>query len=183
MKRLRNAVYLVGLVSLMGLLLGGPRPAHGQTKTGQTKTQTKTATVRPPKIRVDFQVVKRGARYAVAIVLTNTTKKTIVGYHPQLQMAVGFIVLDSLGNIVTPVGIGKVSPKRQRLRLGPKATKTIWLGWKTPAKLTLPYLSGSALFGYRLARNVPYRVIALYRPQGHLSRVAFTSREKRLVLE
>ena len=116
MQRISNAVRssssscLISVISLVALILGGSAPAHAQA--------TPAATAQPAKIRVDFRVVKRGARHKVAIVLTNTTTKTIVGYHPHLQMAIGFIVLDALGNLVTPVGISKVSPKRQRIRGG-----------------------------------------------------------------
>ena len=154
---------------VVGCLLVGLGPSDARARAGKAA----------PRLSVDFKVAKRGKRHVVGLVITNKGKKPLVGLYPNMQMAIGFVVMSSLGNVVSPVGIAKVSPAKRRLRLKPKATKTIWLTRRTPTGVSLPFLSGSALFGFRLKPGKTYRIIAIYRPYGSQG-PGYTSREKRV---
>lgn len=144
------------------------------------------AKTQPPRsqerLRVDFVSSPKGKGHTTSVVLTNVGRQPFAGMHPSQHMAIGFVVLDALGNAVKAEGLAKVSPKRQRISLKPGASKTVPLTWRTPAAISFPFLSGSALFGYRLKKGVRYRVIVIYRPDGHQSTYAFTSPEKVIVL-
>jgi hypothetical protein len=97
------------------------------------------------------------------LVIKNTGQTELKVKHPHNRMAVVFIVMNSLGNVISPVGLAKIDPPMREITIKPH----------TEFKETFPnleFITGSALFGYELKTGETYRVIAIYRPDGEKSR-------------
>lgn len=81
------------------------------------------------------------------------------------------MVMNDLGNLIQPVGIAKVDPKRQSITLESgqvfkySISKQL-LDLAKGKELSLPFLTGTALFGYALEKDKTYRIIVVYRPYG-----------------
>lgn len=99
------------------------------------------------------------AGISATLIIRNTGPNEVKVAHPGNRMAVAFIVMNSLGNLVAPVGLGKIDPPFRELTIKPDAE----------VKQSFPdleFITGSALFGYKLLAGETYRVIAVYRPEG-----------------
>jgi hypothetical protein len=107
------------------------------------------------------------------LVITNPTKSALTVQKLSNRLTLAFIVLDSLGNVVSPQGIAKVDPFFKTVNLNAGASMTHHLE-------SLEFLTGSALFGYALKPGQKYRIIAVYRPAGQ-DGPGFTSDEAELV--
>jgi hypothetical protein len=96
------------------------------------------------------------------LIIKNTGSTEVKVRHPSNRMAVAFIVMNSLGNVVSPIGIAKVDPPFREITIKPNSE----------FKQTFPnleFVTGSALFGYELKSKEIYRVVAIYRPNGEKS--------------
>lgn len=96
---------------------------------------------------------------SATLIIKNTGSTEVKVAHPGNRMAVAFIVMNSLGNVVPPEGIAKVDP----------AFGEITIKSNSEFKQSFPnleFITGSALFGYRLESGETYRVVAIYRPNG-----------------
>lgn len=107
---------------------------------------------------------------SAALVIKNTGSTEVKIRHPRNRMAVAFIVMNSLGNVVSPVGIAKVDPPFREITIKPNSE----FRQSFP---NLEFLTGSALFGYELKSGETYRVVAIYRPDGEKSS-GITTREQ-----
>ena len=75
------------------------------------------------------------------------------------RLAVTFAVLDSRGNVVSPIGRAKVDPKFEKKSLSPGSKLIeVFEGLK--------FISGTGQFGYDLRKGERYTVVAIYRPGG-----------------
>lgn len=99
---------------------------------------------------------------SATLVIRNTGSTEVKVAHPGNRMAVAFIVMNSLGNIVSPVGIAKVDPAFGEISIKPNSE------FKQSFP-NLEFITGSALFGYELRAGETYRVVAIYRPNGDKS--------------
>jgi len=104
--------------------------------------------------------------------IKNTGRIAVKIQEPTNRLALAFFVLDSLGNVVAPRGLGKVDPSLIEISLEPGATHTHRFE-------ALTFVTGSALFGYDLPRGKSFRVVAVYRPAG-TGGPGFTSQEVKL---
>ena len=107
---------------------------------------------------------------SATLIIKNTGSTEVKVAHPGNRMAVAFIVMNSLGNVVSPVGIAKVDSAFGEITIKPKSE------FKQSFP-NLEFITGSALFGYRLKSGETYRVVAVYRPNGGKSS-GVTSREQ-----
>lgn len=105
--------------------------------------------------------VKTGT-VSATLVIRNTGSTEVKVAHPGNRIAVAFIVMNSLGNVVSPVGIAKVDPPFGEITIKPNSE------FKQSFP-NLEFLTGSALFGYELKSGETYRVVAIYRPNGEKS--------------
>ena len=99
---------------------------------------------------------------SATLVIRNTGSTEVKVAHPGNRMAVAFIVMNSLGNVVSPVGIAKVDPPFGEITIKPNSE------FKQSFP-NLEFITGSALFGYELKSGETYRVVAIYRPNGEKS--------------
>ena len=104
--------------------------------------------------------------------IKNTGGIAVKIQEPTNRLVLAFFVLDSLGNVVAPRGLGKVDPQFTEIPLEPGATHTHHFE-------ALTFVTGSALFGYDLPRGKSFRVVAVYRPAG-MGGPGFTSQEVKL---
>lgn len=123
------------------------------------------------RIAVDFDAVSHKGTYTVNLKLTNGSKGKLSLRHPDLQYGMAIIIMDELGNVLQPAGIAKVSPGSKSLLLEPGKENLIttsrqYLDLARKNELHFPFLSGSALFGYKLEKGNRYRVIVVFRPYG-----------------
>lgn len=107
------------------------------------------------------------------LVIRNTGSSELKVMHPGNRMAVGFIVMNSLGNVVLPVGRAKTHPPFREITIKPHTE------FKHSFS-NLEFITGSALFGYELKPGETYRIIAIYRPDGEKSS-GITSSERLFV--
>jgi hypothetical protein len=99
---------------------------------------------------------------SATLVIRNMGSTEVKVAHPGSRMAVAFIVMNSLGNVVSPVGIAKVDPPFGEMTIKPNSE------FKQSFP-NLEFITGSALFGYELKSGETYRVVAIYRPNGEKS--------------
>ena len=113
--------------------------------------------------------VKTGVVFTT-LIIRNTGSTEVKVAHPGNRMAVAFIVMNSLGNVVSPEGIAKIDPALKEITIKPNSE------FKQSVP-NLEFITGSALFGYRLKSGETYRVVAVYRPNGEKSS-GITTRER-----
>ncbi len=107
---------------------------------------------------------------SATLIIRNTGSTEVKIIHPGNRMAVAFIVMNSLGNVVPPAGLAKVDPPFSEITIKPNSE------FKQSFP-NLEFITGSALFGYELKSRETYRVIAIYRPNGEKSS-GITTREQ-----
>jgi hypothetical protein len=101
-----------------------------------------------------------GRTRSVRLALHNPGRVELKLHHMDNRQALSFIVLDELGNVVTPLARGKADPAAEAdFALGPGQTVFHY-------RKDLDYVSGTGQFGYELEAGKTYRVTALYRPEG-----------------
>lgn len=94
------------------------------------------------------------------LLVKNSGDTTLTIQSPRKRLALAFLVFDSLGNPVAPVGRGKADPPtRPTHRLSAGSTYTHHFE-------TLNFVTGGALLGYDLSPGKTYRILAVYRPAG-----------------
>ena len=86
------------------------------------------------------------------------------------------------GNLIQPVGIAKLDPKDQSIKVKPGqvfeySISKQHLNLAKEQKLILPFLTETALFGYPLEKDKTYRIIVVYRPYG-INKDGICSEEK-----
>ncbi len=119
-------------------------------------------------IIVDFDISQSSE---IIIKIKNISNKKLNLEHPDKQMALAFIVMNDAGNLIQPDGIAKVSPREQPITLKPGQIFEYLLSKQLfdlakEKELSLPFLTGTALFGYTLEKGKTYRIIVVYRPYG-----------------
>jgi len=134
-----------------------------------------------PTERVQIELdLKTAERDGLLVLLANVRVKNTGDAKLSVQdlrnrRAVTFFVTDSLGNVVQPEGIAKVSPgHRPDVLLKPGESRS-------QEFVDLQFLTGSALFGYELKRGGTYAVVAVYRPEPR--RPGVSSVEKRVEIK
>ena len=70
-------------------------------------------------IRVDFDISQRLETYEVVVKIKNNSDKELFLAHPNQRYALAFMVMDNHGNLIQPVGIAKVDPKDQSIKVKP----------------------------------------------------------------
>jgi hypothetical protein len=96
---------------------------------------------------------------SAVLIIRNSGSTEVKVRHPGNRMAVAFVVMNSLGNVVSPVGLAKVDPPFGEIAIKPNSE----------FKQSFPnlrFITGSALFGYELKSGETYRVVAIYRLNG-----------------
>jgi hypothetical protein len=93
------------------------------------------------------------------LTIINSGNAPVTVQKPTNRLALAFLILDSLGNPVTPTFRGKSDPAFETKLLDSRTTIT-------HAFVGLDFVTGSALVGYDLKRGQQYRVIAVYRQAG-----------------
>jgi hypothetical protein len=96
---------------------------------------------------------------SATLIIRNTGSTLVKAVHPSNRMAVAFIVLNSLGNVIAPMGIAKINPMFREITIEPNSEVKHFFS-------KLEFITGSALFGYELKTGETYRIIAIYRPDG-----------------
>lgn len=112
---------------------------------------------------------------SATLIIRNTGSTEVKVMHPGNRMAVAFIVMNSLGNVVSPVGVAKVDPAFREITIKPNSE------FKQSFP-NLEFITGSALFGYELKSRETFRVIAIYRPNGEKSS-GITTREQIIMVK
>ena len=133
-------------------------------------------------IRVDFDISQRLETYEVVVKIKNNSDKELFLAHPNQRYALAFMVMDNHGNLIQPVGIAKVDPKDQSIKVKPGqvfeySISKQHLNLAKEQKLILPFLTETALFGYPLEKDKTYRIIVVYRPYG-INKDGICSEEK-----
>ena len=90
-------------------------------------------------------------------------------------MAVAFFVMNSLGNVVSPVALAKIDPPFREITI--KSNSEVRQSFPN-----LEFITVSALFAYELKSGESYRVIAIYRPDGEKSS-GITSKEQIITIK
>lgn len=97
----------------------------------------------------------------------NGSQNRAVIASPNNRNALAFVVFDSRGQLVVPVGIGKADPLSLQLDLAQSEShQMVQTPCAAHADIYLRYLTHTGLFGYRLSPTQEYRVTAIYRPWG-----------------
>ena len=107
---------------------------------------------------------------SATLIIRNTGLSEVKAVHPSNRMAVTFIVMNSLGNVVAPIGLAKVDPFFKEITIKPN----LEVRQSFPK---LEFITGSALFGYELKKGEIYRIVAIYRPDGEKG-VGITTKEQ-----
>lgn len=129
-----------------------------------------TAPVRAdvPSVSVDWCFAPRSNHHAVAITIKNVSGRELKVQHLGNRQAVAFVVMDDHGNVITPEGIVKVDPRHQDIVVRSGETLEHMDSQLTELAqkkgLTLPFLTGTGLFAYKLTKGTSYRVTVIYRP-------------------
>lgn len=159
-------------IALLAAMLFMPLPVHAIGEAGNIEWPQ--GAVLDVKLKL---TATAGKDDSVAVqgdlIITNPTKAALTVQKLSNRLVLAFVVLDSLGNVVSPQGIAKVDPSFEKRSLDAGASMTHQLE-------NLEFLTGSALFGYSLKPGQEYRIIAVYRPAG-LAGPGFTSEEIKLV--
>ncbi len=133
-----------------------------------------------PTVSVDWSLDKGTNRHAVAITIKNLSDQELKIQHPGNRLALAFIVMDDNGNVLTPEGVAKVDPRRQDISLKVAETyeyaESQWVKLAEEKGLSLPFLTGTGLFAYKLTEGKSYRVTVIYRP--HAEGEGIASAEK-----
>lgn len=137
-----------------------------------------------PAVSVEWSCDQATNRHAVVIAIKNLSGQEIKIQHPGNRQAIAVVVMDAHGNVIAPEGVAKVDPRNQDIVL--KAGETVEHIDNQLAKLaqekgmTLPFLTGTGLFAYRLKAGGTYRVTVILRP--YADREGVASAEKMLTL-
>jgi hypothetical protein len=133
-------------------------------------------------ISVDFDVVEKDGAFSVVVKITNHSDEDMSVEHPGNRYALMFLVMNELGNVVAPDGLAKVNQAERELVLKAGETLEHTVRQSVDDEYTFQFLSGSALFGYKLEPGKTYRVVAIYRPLGRDGE-GLCSREKLVELD
>ena len=117
-------------------------------------------------LSVDFELVEDDEGRAVVVSITNTTDEDVSVEHPGNRYALAFLVMNDKGNVVEPRGLAKVDAAERELILKAGETFRHRVRQSVDDEYTFQFLSGTALFGYKLDAGKTYRVVAIYRPLG-----------------
>ena len=122
-------------------------------------------------ISVDFDISQDLETCEVTVKIKNNSNIELFLKHPNQRYALSFIVMNDYGNLIKPVGIAKVDPKYQSITLKPRqvfecSISKQFFNLAKEKELNLPFLTGTALFGYPLGKGKTYRIIVVYRPYG-----------------
>jgi hypothetical protein len=129
-----------------------------------------------PTVSVDWSFAQGSNHPAVAITIKNVSVEELKVQHPGNREAIAFVVMDDHGNVMKPEGVAKVDPSRLDIVLKPGGTFEYTDNHRTELAheqgLTLPFLTGTALFAYNLKEGNNYRVTVIYRPYADREGVA-----------
>ncbi len=119
-------------------------------------------------ISIDFDISQTSE---ITVKIKNNSDKELTLEHPNQRNALAFMVMNNSGNLIQPVGIAKVDPRGQSITLKSKqvfeySISKQLLDLAKEKELSLPFLTGTALFGYALEKGKRYRIIVVYRPYG-----------------
>ncbi len=122
-------------------------------------------------IVVDFDISQNLETHDVTVIVKNNSDKELSIKHPNQRYALACTVMNDQGNLIQPVGVAKVDPRAQSITLKPEQVfeysfSKQRLDLAKKKELHLPFLTGTALFGYPLEKGKTYRIIVVYRPYG-----------------
>ncbi len=113
------------------------------------------------KFHISHSQTENGIKTFLGII--NKSEKDIEIFDPSNRNAYTFFAIDNKGNILSPTGSAKVDPKGGVLKISGGSSYNHIV---ESQKVSFPYLSNTAQFGYQLEDNQRYRIHVLYRPYG-----------------
>jgi len=135
------------------------------TETG--KTANPPVREDSPRVAVDFELVRGNECCEVVVTIIDQLGEQVTAEHPANRYALTFIVMNELGNVIAPTGFAKVKAATyEDIVLKPGEVLEHRVRASGTDKYLFQFLSGSALFGYKLEAGSIYRIVAIYRPDG-----------------
>ena len=129
-----------------------------------------------PTVSVDWSFGQGTNRHAAVITIKNLSVEELKVQHPGNRQAIAFVVMDDHGNVIAPEGIAKVDPRHQDIVVRSGETREHMDSQLTELAqekgLTLPFLTGTGLFAYKLTKGSSYRVTVIYRPNAEGAGIA-----------
>ena len=129
-----------------------------------------------PIVSVGWALAQASKHHQVVITIKNVSGQEFKVQHPGNRQAIAFVVRDDQGDVMKPEGVAKVDPRHQDIVLKPGETfeyAESQLSELAQEKgLTLPFLTGTGLFAYKLKEGNNYRVTVIYRPYADREGVA-----------
>jgi hypothetical protein len=129
-----------------------------------------------PILVVECEPISERGHHHVVVRIKNISGRELTIQHPARPRALTFVVLNDDGNLMTPEGVAKVTPRQKTILLKPGETfeyqNSQLIELAHSKGLAFPFLTGTGLFAYDLEKGQQYWLTAIYRPQWRESGIA-----------